>query len=81
MYRTTFPLLPFLTLSPLSFLHPSYWWISFFATFSATKGALTTMYDGPRPFVDQNGNNTGGRHYQPAKKQGAIILATGGDNR
>jgi len=46
----------------------------------ATKGALTTMYDGPRPFVDQNGNNTGGRHYQPAKKQGAIILATGGDN-
>ena len=46
----------------------------------ATKGTLTTMYDGPRPFVDANGNNTQGRNYQPAKKQGAIILATGGDN-
>lgn len=46
----------------------------------ATKGSLTTMYDGPRPFVDANGNNTQGRNYQPAKKQGAIILATGGDN-
>lgn len=46
----------------------------------ATKGVLTTMYDGPRPFVDANGNNTQGRKYQPAKKQGAIILATGGDN-
>ena len=42
----------------------------------ATQGTLTTMYDGPRPFVDANGNNTQGRHYQPAKKQGAIILAT-----
>jgi hypothetical protein len=40
----------------------------------ATKGTLTTMYDGPRPFVDANGNNTQGRNYQPAKKQGAIIL-------
>ena len=44
----------------------------------ATQGALTTMYDGPRP--------THGPHcswsvndYQPMKKQGAIILATGGD--
>lgn len=46
----------------------------------ATTGTLTTMYDGPRPFVDSNGNNTNGRRYQPAKKQGAIILATGGDN-
>ncbi len=46
----------------------------------ATQGGLTTMYSGPRPFVDANGNNTQGRHYQPAKKQGAIILATGGDN-
>jgi len=46
----------------------------------ATKGHLTTMYDGPRPFVDENGNNTQRRNYQPAKKQGAIILATGGDN-
>jgi hypothetical protein len=41
----------------------------------ATQGGLTVMYDGPRPFVDANGNNTQGRHYQPAKKQGAIILA------
>lgn len=46
----------------------------------ATTGGLTTMYDGPRPFVDANGNNTQGRHYQPSNKQGAIILATGGDN-
>jgi len=46
----------------------------------ATKGTLATMYSGPRPFVDDNGNNTKGRKYQPAKKQGAIILATGGDN-
>ena len=46
----------------------------------ATSGKLATMYDGPRPFVDANGNNTQGRHYQPANKQGAIILATGGDN-
>jgi hypothetical protein len=38
------------------------------------------MYDGPRPFVSPDGNNTQGRKYQPAKKQGAIILATGGDN-
>ena len=43
----------------------------------ATRGTLTTMYDGPRP--------THGPHctwtkadYQPMKKQGAIILATGG---
>ena len=37
----------------------------------ATHGVLTTMYDGPRPKY---------AGYQPAKKQGAIILATGGDN-
>jgi hypothetical protein len=37
----------------------------------ATNGALRTMYDGPRPHYDG---------YQPSKKQGAIILATGGDN-
>ena len=43
----------------------------------ATKGTLTTMYDGPRPFVI---NNRTTRGYQPMKKQGAIILATGGDN-
>ena len=45
----------------------------------ATQGTLTTVYDGPRPFVLPNGTNTQGRKYQPAKKQGAIILATGGD--
>ena len=45
----------------------------------ATQGTLTTMYDGPRPFVAPNGTNTQGRKYQPSKKQGAIILATGGD--
>ena len=43
----------------------------------ATKGTLTTMYDGVRPFVF---NNRTTRGYQPMKKQGAIILATGGDN-
>ena len=40
----------------------------------ATKGALETMYDGPRPFYPQ------GPSWQPMRKQGAIILATGGDN-
>lgn len=35
----------------------------------ATKGGLTTMYDGPRP-----------SGYQPMRKQGAIILGIGGDN-
>ena len=33
----------------------------------------------PSSLQDANGNNTQGRKYQPAKKQGAIILATGGD--
>jgi len=37
----------------------------------ATRGRLSTMYDGPRPHYEG---------YQPSKKQGAIILATGGDN-
>ena len=32
------------------------------------------MYDGPRPFYPQ------GPSWQPMRKQGAIILATGGDN-
>ena len=41
----------------------------------ATQGTLKTMYDGPRPFV----GTTTKRNYQPMKKQGAIILATGGD--
>jgi len=35
----------------------------------ATSGTLQVMYNGPRP----NG-------YQPMKKQGAIVLAIGGDN-
>ena len=35
----------------------------------ATKGDITTYYDGPRP-----------PGYQPMKKQGAIILGIGGDN-
>ena len=40
----------------------------------ATTGTLTTMYDGPRPFVSSDGNNTQGRKYQPAKKQGAMYV-------
>lgn len=38
----------------------------------ATRGTLTTMYDGARPFVIP-GKTT--RAYQPMKKQGAIIRA------
>lgn len=45
----------------------------------ATKGTFTTMYDGPRPDPKIAGTCHGGT-YQPMKKQGAIILATGGDN-
>jgi hypothetical protein len=37
----------------------------------ATRGMLTTMWDGPRPTV------TG---YNPMQKQGSVILGTGGDN-
>ena len=54
----------------------------------ATKGPLDTMYDGPRPYCSLAG--TCDRHkgdprnpvpsYQPMHKQGAIVLATGGDN-
>ena len=46
----------------------------------ATKGHLSTMYDGPRPdpklacCVDKV------HTYQPMRKKGAIILGTGGDN-
>lgn len=39
----------------------------------ATRVNFTTMYDGPRP------TTYGGHAYQPMKKQGAIILGTGGD--
>ena len=35
----------------------------------ASTGSLETKYDGPRP-----------PHYQPMKKQGAIILGIGGDD-
>ena len=39
----------------------------------ATQGQLATMYSGPRPYDSQPGR------YNPMKKQGAIILGTGGD--
>ena len=48
----------------------------------ATAGSFKTMYDGPRPdcaiagTCHRHGNHT----YQPMAKQGAIILATGGDS-
>ena len=44
----------------------------------ATAGAFTTMYNGPRPKPWRHGFHQG--TYQPMKKQGAIILATGGDS-
>jgi hypothetical protein len=44
----------------------------------ATKGTLTTMYDGPRPPKYSHCGKT--TSYQPMDKKGAIILATGGDN-
>jgi hypothetical protein len=43
---------------------------------NAQSGLLSTMYSGPRPSVSVFG--TGG--YDPMKKEGAIILGTGGDN-
>lgn len=52
----------------------------------ATRGALATMYDGPRPdcaiagTCDRHRNATYTPSYQPMHKQGAIILATGGDD-
>jgi len=52
----------------------------------ATAGTLQTMYDGPRPdcqiaqTCDRHKNATYTPSYQPMHKQGAIILATGGDN-
>lgn len=44
----------------------------------ATRGKQTIMYNGSRPF--QPGSPGRKHHYQPMRKQGAIILATGGDN-
>jgi len=41
----------------------------------ATKGSLEFMYDGPRPDLPSTPNKC-----QPMRKQGAIILGTGGDN-
>lgn len=50
----------------------------------ATRGALETMYDGPRPDFRSAPNNCHyhgvNGTYQPMRKQGAIILGTGGDN-
>src|SRR5436189_6220047 len=40
----------------------------------AQKGSLTTYYSGVRP-----GSSTGNNYY-PMRKQGAILLGTGGDN-
>ena len=51
----------------------------------ATRGELATMYDGPRPdckiagTCERHKNATYTPSYQPMHKQGAIILATGGD--
>ena len=53
------------------------------------KGAWRTMYDGPRPIKGVSNpndchwhgfNGTTSSTYQPMRKQGAIILGTGGDN-
>ena len=46
----------------------------------ATKGELETQYDGPRPDPKIAGTCGKTGTYQPMRKQGAIILATGGDN-
>lgn len=50
----------------------------------ATQGAFSTMYDGPRPDHRSAPNNCHWHgvngSYQPMRKQGAIILGTGGDN-
>jgi hypothetical protein len=44
----------------------------------ATNGQFTTMYDGVRPIrPNQKGKKNHG--YQPMKKEGGIILGTGGD--
>ena len=46
----------------------------------ATSGTQATMYDGPRPVAKIAGTCGKTGTYQPMRKQGAIILATGGDN-
>ena len=45
----------------------------------ATAGNLTTMYDGARPDAGIAGSCGGDHTYQPMRKEGAIILGTGGD--
>jgi hypothetical protein len=47
---------------------------------NANEGTLSTMYDGPRPDAKIAGRCRNGDVYQPMRKRGAIILATGGDN-
>ena len=46
----------------------------------ATEGELMTMYDGPRPDPEIAARCGPNGTYQPMRKEGAIILATGGDN-
>ena len=50
----------------------------------AAQGVFQTMYDGPRPDHRSAPNNCHWHgvngSYQPMRKQGAIILGTGGDN-
>lgn len=51
----------------------------------ATQGTWQTMYDGVRPIKGVSNPNDCHWHgfngtYQPMRKQGAIILGTGGDN-
>jgi len=45
----------------------------------ATVGKTTTMYDGPRPLAKLADTCGKTGTYQPMRKKGAIILATGGD--
>lgn len=45
----------------------------------ATKGLLATQYEGPRPDPKIAGTCGKTGTYQPMRKSGAIILATGGD--
>ena len=45
----------------------------------ATQGPLMTQYSGPRPDPKIAGTCGKTGTYQPMRKQGAIILATGGD--
>eukprot|EP01047_Picozoa_sp_COSAG01_P083800 COSAG01_NODE_17692_length_1131_cov_0.853682_1_plen_124_part_00 len=44
----------------------------------ATQGLLRTMYD--EKIAGDCGGPASESHYQPMRKQGAIVLATGGDN-